>query len=203
MNCYVVCENVYRDDMLQSVNIIGVGKTSEDAKTLIESNREELKRLFDGKFVADYYDDDGSHEFCATSGVVYRTCACKSKMVAKQASTACNQLSNAAKMREALEETQSVIEKCMEILNRIPDGVAYDGLIDEVADELCGLRDSHVKPALSAPPRNFDTAAHQREIAELRECLEQAYGDKIGTYTMKGNEVERWRKALREKGGAK
>ena len=46
-------------------------------------------------------------------------------------------------------------------------------------------------------------AAHQREVTELRECLEQAYGDKIGTYTMKGNEVERWRKALREKGGAK
>ena len=46
-------------------------------------------------------------------------------------------------------------------------------------------------------------AAHQREVAELRECLGQAYGDKIGTYTMKGNEVERWRKALREKGGAK
>lgn len=45
-------------------------------------------------------------------------------------------------------------------------------------------------------------AAHQREVAELRECLEQAYGDKIGTYTMKGNEVERWRKALREEGGA-
>lgn len=39
-------------------------------------------------------------------------------------------------------------------------------------------------------------AAHKREIAELRECLEQAYGDKIGTYTMKGNEVEWWRKAL-------
>ena len=45
-------------------------------------------------------------------------------------------------------------------------------------------------------------AAHQREVAELRECLEQAYGDKIGTYTMKGNEVERWRKAIREEGGA-
>ena len=40
-------------------------------------------------------------------------------------------------------------------------------------------------------------AAHKREVAELRECLEQAYGDKIGTYTMKGNEVKRWRKALK------
>ena len=46
-------------------------------------------------------------------------------------------------------------------------------------------------------------AAHQREVAELLECLEQAYGDKLGTYTMNGNEVERWRKAIREKGGAK
>ena len=43
----------------------------------------------------------------------------------------------------------------------------------------------------------------RKEVEELRECLEQAYGDKIGTYTMKGNEVERWRKALREKGGSK
>ena len=44
------------------------------------------------------------------------------------------------------------------------------------------------------------TCCAKREVAELRECLEQAYGDKIGTYTMKGNEVERWRKALHEKG---
>ena len=86
MNCYVVCENIYRGDTLQSVNIIGVGETIEDAKTLIESNREELKRLFDGKFVANYY-DDGSHEFHTMCGVVYYTCACKTeyrKMGAKE-----------------------------------------------------------------------------------------------------------------------
>ena len=43
-----------------------------------------------------------------------------------------------------------------------------------------------------------DYQSTRREVAELRECLEQAYGDKIGTYTMKGDEVERWRKALHE-----
>ena len=36
----------------------------------------------------------------------------------------------------------------------------------------------------------------KREVSELRECLEQACGDKLGTYTMKGIEVQRWRKAL-------
>ena len=75
---------------------------------------------------------------------------------AKQSVTDCNHLGDAAKMREALNETKSVIAKCMDILNSIPGGVEYDGLIDEVADELCDLRESHVKPALSSPPRNCD-----------------------------------------------
>ena len=48
-----------------------------------------------------------------------------------------------------------------------------------------------------------EIATLKREVTELRECLEQAYGDKTGTYTMRGNEVERWRKALREEGGTK
>ena len=48
-----------------------------------------------------------------------------------------------------------------------------------------------------------EIATLKREVTELRECLEQAYGDKTGTYTMRGNEVERWRKALREEGGLK
>ena len=67
-----------------------------------------------------------------------------------------SQVGNAAKMRDALNETQSIIAKCMDILNSIPDGCEYDGLIDDVADELCDLRDSHVKPALAATPRNCD-----------------------------------------------
>ena len=71
---------------------------------------------------------------------------------------------NIKAMRDALNETQSVIEKCMEILNRIPDGVEYDGLIDDVADELCDLRDSHVKPALSAPPRNCDVGTADEQV---------------------------------------
>lgn len=87
---------------------------------------------------------------------------------AKQSVTDCNHLGNAAKMRDALNETQSVIEKCMEILNRIPDGVEYDGLIDDVADELCDLRDRHVKPALSAQARNCDVGNAEEQYARVR-----------------------------------
>ena len=140
-------------------------------------------------------------QICGKIGeLIGREAACKEV-------TDCNNLGNAAKMRNALKETQSVIAKCMEILNRIPDGVEYDGLIDEVADELCDLRDSHVKPALSAPPRNFDvdTAAHKREIAELRECLKEAIREKCPFTRMSCKHGEpceyacgtdKWRKAL-------
>ena len=48
-----------------------------------------------------------------------------------------------------------------------------------------------------------EIATLKREVAELRECLEQAYGDKTGTYTMRGNEVARWREALHKKGETK
>ena len=71
---------------------------------------------------------------------------------------------NAAEMREALLETQSVIERCMEILNKIPGGVQYDGLIDDVADEICDLRESYVNPALSAPPRNCDVGTVDEQL---------------------------------------
>ena len=62
---------------------------------------------------------------------------------------------DAAKLREAVIKTHSVIAKCMDILNKIPE-CGYNGLIDDVADELCDLREEYVKAALAAPPRNCD-----------------------------------------------
>lgn len=78
---------------------------------------------------------------------------------------------NAAKMREAVIETQSVIAKCMDILNKIPDGCGYGGLIDDVADELCDLREEHIKAALAAPPRNCDVATEEESVESLRRTM--------------------------------
>ena len=71
---------------------------------------------------------------------------------------------NATAMRKALLETQSVIARCIEILDKIPGGVEYDGLIDDVADEICDLRESHVNPALAAPPRNCDVGTVDEQL---------------------------------------
>ena len=61
-------------------------------------------------------------------------------------------------------------------------------------------------------------AAHQREVAELRECLKEAMADAVAEYknnscfrNVKCGEIERcktckvnkWRKALQDKGGEK
>lgn len=79
-------------------------------------------------------------------------------------------------MSDTNETIADIIAEMRALSNPISDGIiAIDGRV--IADRL--------------------EAAYRREVAELRECLEQAYGDKIGTYTMKGNEVERWHKALK------
>ena len=80
--------------------------------------------------------------------------------------------SNVMKMREALLKTQSTITKCMDILNEIPEECGYDGLIEDVADELCDLHDEYVKDAFASLPRNCDVGTTEEQIARFNaECL--------------------------------
>ena len=80
-----------------------------------------------------------------------------------------------AKTKEWFDEYQKLKLEVAELKSKMNDVVCEN----EALRDACG------------------TCGAKREVAELRECLEQAYGDKIGTYTMKGNEIERWRKALK------
>ena len=123
---------------------------------------------------------------------------------AKQAVTDCNHLGNAAKMREALLETKSVIAKCMDILNKIPDGCEYDGLIDEVADELCDLRESHVNAALSAPARNCDVGTAEEQLKRfIAFCLSRKCNECPFVSSTYGECGVRWSQMPYEEGGAK
>lgn len=108
---------------------------------------------------------------------------------------------DAAKLREAVIKTQSVIAKCMDILNKIPE-CGYNGLIDDVADELCDLREEYVKAALAAPPRNCDkyntTQSATRKWAEMAGASIYAEGD--------GNDWRKffhWLYAEAKEGGSK
>ena len=82
------------------------------------------------------------------------------------------------KLREALIETQSVIVKCMDILNRIPE-CGYNALIDDVAYELCELREQCVKPALAEPSRNCDRFVSAEEAWD-------AYDEWVESYRAQG-----------------
>lgn len=90
------------------------------------------------------------------------------KMATAEKSSA---VGDAAKLREAVIETQSIIVKCMDILNRIPE-CGYNALIDDVAEELCELREQCVKPALAAPPRNCDVGTSDEQSERFENfCL--------------------------------
>ena len=76
-----------------------------------------------------------------------------------------------AKLRETVKETQSAIARCMDILNKIPE-CRYNVLIDDVADELCDLREECIKDALAAPARNCDFGTAEEQDVRFGEfCL--------------------------------
>lgn len=85
---------------------------------------------------------------------------------------------NAAELRKAVIETQVVIAKCLEILNNIPDSCGYGGLLDDVADELCYLREGPVKAALAAPPRNCDVGTVEEQVERFREFCDDEKGSR-------------------------
>lgn len=73
MKKYVICENHYCGNELIGVNIIGVCDSIETANIIIENNRNELKRLFNNKFLSDSIDKFGYHEFENEYGETFRT----------------------------------------------------------------------------------------------------------------------------------
>ena len=82
---------------------------------------------------------------------------------------------NLAKLREAAEVTLTTIKKCMDILNSIPSDCGYDGLVEAVGDELCGLRDDFINAALAAPARNCDKVKTSWDVLkEWHEGLDTA-----------------------------
>lgn len=73
MKKYVIYEDHYRGDDLIESSIIGVCDSIETANTIIENNRNELKRLFNNKFLSDFTDDSESNELENEYGEVFRT----------------------------------------------------------------------------------------------------------------------------------
>ena len=155
------------DEIVREMRIIGSVEEKSTDQMLSSFQSPGLRMFADRIEAAAKREREAGSEaaqICGEIGeMVGREAACH------QSVTDCHGL-NAAAMREALEKTKSVIATCMEILNKIPDGCDYDGLVDEVADELCDLRDSHVKAALFAPPRNCDVGTsdeHEKRYLAL------------------------------------
>lgn len=85
---------------------------------------------------------------------------------------------NSVKLRKAVEETKSTIARCMEILNKIPDSCGYGGLLDDVADELCDLREECINDALAAPARNCDVGTADEQAERFVEFCDEEKGNR-------------------------
>ena len=91
---------------------------------------------------------------------------------------------NAAKLHSAAEVTLTTIKKCMDILNSIPSDCGYDGLVEDVGDELCALRDDFINAALAAPARNCDVLTADERTHKFIEKWEKAHGESIDGKTI-------------------
>ena len=140
-------------------------------------------------------ENEGLRDACGT---------CGAKRECEETREKSSQVGNAAKMREALLETKSVIARCMEILNKIPGGVPYDGLIDDVADEICDLRESYVNPALSDPPRNCDVGTVDEQLKRFSAfCMSRKCNECPFVSSTYGECGVRWSQMPYEEGGEK
>ena len=80
-------------------------------------------------------------------------------------------MSSNVRMREILEKTISNSLNALELLNRIPSTCGYDGLVDDVSDILCSIRDD-AKAATLLPRRNCDVLPRDYLMAKFKEELE-------------------------------
>ena len=118
--------------------------------------------------------------------------ASKNEAASRQPVTDCNRLGNVDKMREALEKADAALS----LISK------SSWFVDANFAETIGVIEAG----------KAIQAAHEREIAKLRECLNEAIREKCPFTRMSCKHGEpcnyecgtdKWRKALGEEGGAK
>ena len=61
--------------------------------------------------------------------------------------------------REVLVKTSEYIDNALTILNDIPESCSHNGLVDDVADVLCALKETYINPILMKKQRNCNRRA--------------------------------------------
>lgn len=76
-----------------------------------------------------------------------------------------------SKQREALEKIAETVNRALSILNEIPDSCSHNGLVEDVADVLCLIKETYIPEALAAPPRECDRFADDLQADDLHEAF--------------------------------
>ena len=86
--------------------------------------------------------------------------------------------------REALVKTSEYIDNALSILNDIPNSCSHNGLVDDVADVLCALKETYIKPILMKKQRNCNRFQKLSDASRAYtiECPTDWRGEKIMGY---------------------
>lgn len=86
--------------------------------------------------------------------------------------------------RETFVKISEYIDNALSILNDIPESCSHNGMVEDVADVLCALKETYIKPSLMKKQRNcerFLTLSNASK-AYTNECPRDWRGERIMGY---------------------
>lgn len=67
------------------------------------------------------------------------------------------------KQREVLRKIAENIDRALSILNEIPESCSHNGLVEDVADVLCLVKETYIPEALAEPLRNCEVGTEREQ----------------------------------------
>lgn len=86
--------------------------------------------------------------------------------------------------RETLVKISEYVDNALSILNDIPESCSHNGMVEDVADVLCALKETYIKPSLMKNERNCERFLKLTDASKayIKECPTDWRGERIMGY---------------------
>jgi hypothetical protein len=85
---------------------------------------------------------------------------------------------------ETFVKISEYVDNALSILSEIPESCSHNGLVDDVADVLCALKENYIKPSLMKKQRNCERFLKFTDASKayIKECPTDWRGERIMGY---------------------
>lgn len=86
--------------------------------------------------------------------------------------------------RETLVKISEYVDNALSILNDIPESCSHNGMVEDVADVLCALKENYIKPSLMKKQRNCNRFLTLSDASKAysKECPIDWRGERVMGY---------------------